>query len=137
MKLYKIGNMQMWYFFKVLRFTTEFNLTHFLPMLLFYYPWKRQTTSGFLKFPGVILMPQWHEIDQINTNNLISINENRIRTRAVVGNKFHLTFIWWHSAMNTFQKNSWKKVTNMNSYKYKNLWILKFQPLLSIFKWIQ
>ena len=41
------------------------------------------------------------------------MHENCIRTGAGVGNKFHLTFIWWYSTMNTLKKviNDWLQET--------------------------
>ena len=37
-------------------------LTHFMPQVSFYTPWKHQKTKGFLMFPGVIERDQWHEM---------------------------------------------------------------------------
>ena len=37
-------------------------LTHFMPLVSFYSPWKRQKTSSFLIFLGGIERDQWHEM---------------------------------------------------------------------------
>ena len=38
------------------------NLTHFMPLVFLYTPWKHQKTSAFLMFSGGIERDQWHEI---------------------------------------------------------------------------
>ena len=45
-------------------FSTIFfqNLTHFMPLVFLYTPWKHQKTSAFLMFSGGIERDQWHEI---------------------------------------------------------------------------
>ena len=37
-------------------------LTHFMPLVSFYIPWKLQKTRGFLMFSGGIEKDQWHEM---------------------------------------------------------------------------
>ena len=43
-------------------FESNVELTHFRPMLLFYTPWKRQKTQGFLTFSGGIEKEHWPEM---------------------------------------------------------------------------
>ena len=38
------------------------SLTHFIPLVSFYTPGKRQKTRGFLMFSGCIESDQWHEM---------------------------------------------------------------------------
>ena len=38
------------------------NLTHFMPLVFLYTPWKHKKTSAFLMFSGGIERDQWHEI---------------------------------------------------------------------------
>ena len=37
-------------------------LTHFMPLISFYTPWKHQKTSDFLMFSGGIERDQWDEM---------------------------------------------------------------------------
>ena len=37
-------------------------LTHFMPLISFYTPWKHQKTYGCLMFSGDIERDQWHEM---------------------------------------------------------------------------
>ena len=37
-------------------------LTHFMPVLSFYTPWKHQETFGFLMFSGGVESDQWHDM---------------------------------------------------------------------------
>ena len=49
-------------------------LTHFMPQVSFYTPWKHQKTKGFLMFPGVIERDQWHEMSEIVINSGCELN---------------------------------------------------------------
>ena len=38
-------------------------VTHFIPLIFFYTPWKRWKTSGYLMFSGSIERDYWYEMD--------------------------------------------------------------------------
>ena len=41
---------------------SEQAVTHFMPLVSFYIPWKHQKTFGFLIFSGGIERGHWHEM---------------------------------------------------------------------------
>ena len=43
-------------------YLTGISLTHFMPLVPFYIPWKHQKTSDFLMFSVGIERDQWHEM---------------------------------------------------------------------------
>ena len=40
----------------------SFTLTHFMPLVSYYMPWKHEKTFGFFMFSGGVERNQWHEI---------------------------------------------------------------------------
>ena len=46
-------------------------LTHFMPLISLYTPWKYQKTSGILMFSEIIKRDQWHGMDQQKTSGLL------------------------------------------------------------------
>ena len=54
--------MPMFHLFQCFRLFRSICVTHFIPLVSFYTPWKHQKTRGFLMFSGGLERDQWHEM---------------------------------------------------------------------------